>query len=550
MSIPKTNSDDPNARPVAGSKPTRLRLPTRFSALPAKRSEPWTKMIPSLSVSFVVHALLLLILSWIYFDLPNRQVLESILSLIVSDQAPLDNTVEFSVEAPAEPVLEVGDVSPDSMIDSIVNQEDFEPREFVQFDTDSVSEMEVAQKDNSVRKPPPKSAPAKSTKTNNVAMRKGIPSDEEATHADHFVGRHPKAKAALLKKMGGTDASEAAVARGLVWLRNHQLANGSWNFYHLYHPRCDCTQPGRNDNNPYAATAMALMAFLGAGQTDESGDYQPEIKQGLDFLLASGTKAPKGICFYGDVGGSQPFYTHGLVTIALSEALAMTGDPRLRPAVTGAVDFLAATQEPGGGWRYFPGQPGDTSVVAWEVMALKSAQFCRVPVPQKVFRGVDRFMTSVASQRGTQYAYTPNRRENATPSMTAAGLLCRMYLDWEENKGRLLGGIQLLDQFGPDPNNMYYNYYATQVMHHWGGPEWDRWNELMREHLIRTQVLEGHGAGSWDVADPHGYAGGRLYMTTLSLLTLEVYYRHLPLYQKDRIEVPLMNGAAAAKQTE
>ena len=132
--------------------------------------------------------------------------------------------------------------------------------------------------------------------------------------------------------------------------------------------------------------------------------------------------------------------------------------------------------------------------------------------------------------------------------MTAAGLLCRMYLDFDDNKGKLSAGIRFLDEHGPEPEGMYYNYYATQVMHHWGGPEWDRWNNVMREFLIRTQVLEGHATGSWDVADRHGYAGGRLYMTSLALLTLEVYYRHLPLYQKDRIEVPLINAPAELKK--
>src|SRR5207248_6953610 len=97
-------------------------------------------------------------------------------------------------------------------------------------------------------------------------------------------------KRALLKTMGGTDASEAAVAKGLVWLKNHQLQDGSWNFYHLYNPRCYCSMPGRMDNNPNAATAMALLAFLGAGHTHEAGEYLPEVQKGIDFLLANGTR--------------------------------------------------------------------------------------------------------------------------------------------------------------------------------------------------------------------------------------------------------------------
>jgi hypothetical protein len=35
------------------------------------------------------------------------------------------------------------------------------------------------------------------------------------------------------------------------------------------------------------------------------------------------------------------------------------------------------------------------------------------------------------------------------------------------------------------------------------------------------------------VGDEHGSSGGRLMQTSLSLLTLEVYYRHLPLYYRE-----------------
>jgi hypothetical protein len=84
---------------------------------------------------------------------------------------------------------------------------------------------------------------------------------------------------------------------------------------------------------------------------------------------------------------------------------------------------------------------------------------------------------------------------------------------------------------------MYFNYYATQVLHHWGGEVWTKWNEVMREQLVRTQVHEGHAAGSWAPADAHGGQGGRLYMTCMCIMTLEVYYRHLPLYHRENIAV-------------
>jgi hypothetical protein len=81
---------------------------------------------------------------------------------------------------------------------------------------------------------------------------------------------------------------------------------------------------------------------------------------------------------------------------------------------------------------------------------------------------------------------------------------------------------------------IYYYYYASQVMHHMGDKYWDTRNPLMRDLLIRTQETEGHQTGSWNPngAD-HGGAGGRIYSTSLAIMTLEVYYRHLPLYRRE-----------------
>ena len=85
---------------------------------------------------------------------------------------------------------------------------------------------------------------------------------------------------------------------------------------------------------------------------------------------------------------------------------------------------------------------------------------------------------------------------------------------------------------------MYYNYYATQILHHWGGKEWTGWNGQMRDQLVETQVRGGAYAGSWNPSGGHaGEKGGRLFDTCLSIMTLEVYYRHLPLYERGGIQV-------------
>jgi hypothetical protein len=339
-----------------------------------------------------------------------------------------------------------------------------------------------------------------------------------------------------LRSGGGTAQSEKAVAMALHWLSEHQNYDGSWSYNHARSPKCHgtCSEPGFCPGK-IAATAMALLPFLGTGQTHKEGQYRRTIDQGLKFLVRSMEVDGKLGSLY-EVGGQM--YGHGLAAIVLCEAYGMTHDPQLQTAAQSAVNFIVEAQDPlGGGWRYLPRQPGDTSVVGWQLMALKSAQMAYLRVPPNTMRKADYFLDHVQSDRGATYGYTgPEMRRPAT---TAIGLLSRMYLGWKREMEPLQRGVQIISTLGPstnttaNKNNMYYNYYATQLMHHWGGYPWQRWNEVMREYLIKSQATRGHETGSWflDGAD-HGISqGGRLYCTAMAAMTLEVYYRYMPLYR-------------------
>jgi hypothetical protein len=87
-----------------------------------------------------------------------------------------------------------------------------------------------------------------------------------------------------------------------------------------------------------------------------------------------------------------------------------------------------------------------------------------------------------------------------------------------------------LSKLGPNVDDLYFSYYATQVLRQYGGPEWEKWNTSMRDGLIKAQESQGHAAGSWYSSKGHNVQGGRLYCTALSAMILEVYYRHMPLY--------------------
>jgi hypothetical protein len=110
-----------------------------------------------------------------------------------------------------------------------------------------------------------------------------------------------------------------------------------------------------------------------------------------------------------------------------------------------------------------------------------------------------------------------------------------MYLGWKRDRPALARGVTWLgDEHLPSASrpNIYYWYYATQVMHHHGGPQWDEWNQRLRDILVGSQETRGHLAGSWAPKGEFSGEGGRIYMTALAVCTLEVYYRHLPIFRQ------------------
>jgi hypothetical protein len=328
---------------------------------------------------------------------------------------------------------------------------------------------------------------------------------------------------------GGSTASEVAVGKGLKWLIRQQLSDGRWM---LNGPNLPLKDRG-TEVNDVAGTALGLLPFLAAGKTHKpaaSNPYDKNIERGLKFLIRSQDKT-------GYFGNGM--YAHGLATIVLCEAYGLTQDPVLRRPAQNAINLIVATQHgANGGWSYGPDKEAahrDMSISGWQIMALKSGQMAGLTVPTTAIERSKTFL-KVTNNPDEGYSYTPGT--GSTHRMTAVGLLCRQYMDsWGPSNPQLIKGIRtFVVPNPPDRQDVYYYYYATQVMHHFGGEAWRDWNEKMREFLIRTQESNEKNAqfGSWSPeGDPYARSGGRLMMTSLNLLTLEVYYRYLPLYYRD-----------------
>jgi hypothetical protein len=340
-------------------------------------------------------------------------------------------------------------------------------------------------------------------------------------------GRDEGAKRALLGAYGGTATTEAAVQMGLEWLAKQQnIRTGLWSLQGPY-------SEGGGFENQLAATAMALLAFQGAGNTHKSGKHRRNVLRGADALIRM--QDDDGLMFR-EGPNNHRLYSQAMATIVLCELYGMTKDSRYRLPAQKALDYAAKSQSPTlGGWKYIPRKSSDTSVTGWFVMALQSGLMAGLEVQSPTLEGVTKYL-DMATPDGSFYSYEAHQ-EPSLP-MTAEGLLCRQYLGWAHDDQRLRDGVDYLleNPVSYDDENVYYWYYATQVLHHMGGDDWDQWNNIMRARIPARQITNGPERGSWSSAsDRWGHHGGRLYTTCLSIYMLEVYYRHLPIYKHPRM---------------
>ena len=366
-----------------------------------------------------------------------------------------------------------------------------------------------------------------------VGRSRGIP--KPGTTSAMFSGRRGPSRDRLVRREGGSKESEQAVERGLDWIARHQRADGGWALdtsYACVEPVCPPRSAMTTDT---AATGLALLPLLAAGHTHtESGPYQKNVRAGLRWLVKS--QQPNGALYVGG-DGITPLYSHAIATMALCEAYGLTHDPGLRRPASRAVRFLEMAQAANGGWRYQMNMPGDTSVFGWAIFALRSANMAEVSVPRRMIARASGYLNAAAADgEGSRYSYTPG--SGPTITMTAEALVARQILGWPRDHPGLQGGASIVadDLQSPSNRNIYYWYYATQLLHNLDDDRWSIWNPKIRAALIATQVRgEGCDRGSWDPTIPEsdawGTRAGRLYQTSLSLLTLEVYYRYLPLYR-------------------
>jgi hypothetical protein len=342
------------------------------------------------------------------------------------------------------------------------------------------------------------------------------------------------------------EARRKAVSLALEWLVRHQDADGGWRFAHG--ASCPMKQAdgqgacsgGGNATADTASTGMALLALMANGhRPGVEGPYRSAVDAGVEWLVQQQTADGR---LYAQNGLSGTLYSQGIATLALCEAFhggrgGGRADRLKLPAQRG-LDFIVRAQDKnGGGWRYQPGMPGDTSVLGWQILALRSGQQAGLAVEQATLDGAAKFLKSVAGGPNNEfYSYTPNGNVgNKSSTLTAVGALSRQLLGAQPDDKAVVKGVELLATDKPElgaNRDSYRWFFSSQAIDR--SPDAAArvaWQADLAAILVRSQERVGCAAGSWDAANPQpdkwSQIGGRLMATALSTIALSVEDRRL-----------------------
>jgi len=339
--------------------------------------------------------------------------------------------------------------------------------------------------------------------------------------------------------------TEDAVMHALLWLKNHQDADGRWDADQFMKHDVNgdpCTGPG-NGGTDVGVTGLALLAFLGRGNTLRLGPFREVVRSGVRWLLEQ--QAENG-CI-GEPASQSYMYSHAIAALALCEAYGLSDHGRLKKPAQNAINFIVLSRNPYGVWRYEPrSADGDTSVTAWMVQALLSAKEFGLVVDDAALKSATVWFDGVTDTATGASGYTKLGEGSSRPvgkltkfpsarseALTAAVLLCR-YLMHEEPKDVPTMSLAAETMLKKPPVwneadgsiDMYYWYYASYALYQVGGRPWDTWSRKMVAAGVKTQRQDGNAKGSWDPVDAWGEDGGRVYATAIMALILEAQYRY------------------------
>jgi Ca-activated chloride channel family protein len=333
---------------------------------------------------------------------------------------------------------------------------------------------------------------------------------------------------------GGGRASKKPVDLGLDWLTKHQGEDGTWSSAGFV-DRCgtNCCQGAGEPGHDVGATGLATLAFLGAGNTPNTGKYKNPVRKALRALVDA--QDPDS----GWIGSANAhpewLLDHAFAVLALSEGFGHSKWPQLMEPAAKGIGFLQARRQPGGGWKQSEASTiaDDLMLTGVAVMALRSAKDFGLKVDPAAFDGARAFLDANTD------ASTWRVGAEATPgedveTLTAIAMLSRILLGEDPDVSPALRGSgdrlrSRLPKWDVQAGTIDFRYslFGTFAMYQMGGADWTEWERSLKSALVDPQRKDGDEVGSWDLQhDPWTLRRGRVASTALASLGLQAFYRY------------------------
>ena len=279
-------------------------------------------------------------------------------------------------------------------------------------------------------------------------------------------------------------------------------------------------------------TGLGLMVFLASGEDPNFGKYSGNVRRAVRNLITEQDKNT------GYLGSSM--YHHGFGMLGLAEAYGAVDDRRVWPdgtkgrtigeALELAVRAALTSQKDNsrGAWRYSPTDyEADTSVSGAVLVGLLAARNAGIEVTDTAIDKAITYYTQMTSPSG-QVAYSGGLGgfDESLARISIATLVYSVAKrkdlpQFKATLGYLVNKIEFTGSSGFGWIN-YQRYYQAQALFQGDVDVWERWNKLLIRQLKTSQLPDGSFPGQ------HGAS----ISTSMSLLSLALNYRLLPIYER------------------
>ena len=295
-----------------------------------------------------------------------------------------------------------------------------------------------------------------------------------------------------------------------------------------------------NQQGP-GVTGMALMVLLASGEDPNYGVYSLQIRRALRSIISSQDRSSG---FYGgSAQGHSSMYQHGFAMLAVAEAYGVVDDRTLWTEEGGSgkgiplgeslelavkLAVTSAKKNPLGAWRYSPDATDhDTSVSGAILMGLLGARNAGIEVPDETIDKAIKYFTAMTGPNGMVGYTSPQGGSDATTSIGTLVMAIARRKDLPQFKqaaAYLKQQSQRAEQQVNYPN--YTRYYRAQALFQSDVEAWQQWNNGLVQQLKIQRQPDG------SLAAQNGPDGGQIAGTSLTLLSLAVNFRFLPIYER------------------